>query len=122
MELYQHKFLINQKHFLCTGDKKIPIRHKRNGITGELHGAKRITSSFNKEMDRNKKKYRNTEFPYLKFVNETVRNFGKENEEIVIPEWLFDQRKTFRVGLPCSPTNEKFSNLFTKKIGFTNGR
>lgn len=82
---------------------------------------KRIASSFHKEMHRSREKYGNAEFLF-KFVNETVHNFEKENEEVIIPEWLFDVRKPFRARLPVFPANEKFSKLFTKKReGFTNG-
>lgn len=82
---------------------------------------KRIASNFHKEMHRSREKYRNAEFLF-KFLNETVHNFEKENEEVIIPEWLFDVRKPFRARPPVFPANEKFSKLFTKKReGFTNG-
>ena len=47
-------------------------------------------------MHRSREKYRNAEFLF-KFVNETVHNFEKENEEVIIPEWLFDVSSS----LPC---------------------
>ena len=34
---------------------------------------------------------------------------------MVIPEWLFDERKTFSVRLPYSPANKKFSKVFSEK-------
>lgn len=46
---------------------------------------KRIASNFHKEMHRSREKYRNAEFLF-KFVNETVHNFEKENEEVIIPD------------------------------------
>lgn len=36
--------------------------------------------------------------------------------EITLLEWLFEERKTFTVKLPCSSANEKFRKLFSKKI------
>ena len=94
---------------------KIPVVYKRNAIKGELHRAKRIESYFNKELKRIRQKYRNAGFP-LKFINETISNFEIEKEEIIIPEWLFDERKTFSVTLPYSSANEKFRKLFMRKV------
>ena len=64
---------------------KIPFRHKRNAINGKLHRAKRIVSDFNKELKRIRQKYRNAGFP-LKFINETICNFERGKEEMIIPE------------------------------------
>ena len=42
---------------------------------------------------------------------------------MIIPEWLFDERKTFSVRFPYSPVNEKFSKVFMRKgEDFTNGK
>ena len=73
---------------------KIPVRYKRNAITGELNRAKRIASDFNKEVKRIRQKYRNAVFS-LKFINETICNFERGKEEMIIPESLFDERKNF---------------------------
>ena len=101
---------------------KIPVRYKGNAITGELHRAKRIASDFNTELKRIRKKYRNVGFP-LKFINQTICNFERGKEEIIIPEWLFDERKTFSFRFPYSPANEKFSKVFTRKVkNFTNDK
>ena len=35
---------------------------------------------------------------------------------MIIPEWLFDERKTFSVRFPYSPANEKFSKAFMRKV------
>ena len=78
---------------------KIPVRYKHNAITGKLHRAKRIASDFNKELKKVRQKYRNSGFP-LKFINETTCNFERGKEEMIIPEWLFDERKTFSVRSP----------------------
>ena len=40
---------------------------------------------------------------------------------MIIPEWLFDERKAFSVRFPYSPVNEKFSKAFLRKVeNFTN--
>ena len=78
---------------------KIPVRYKRNAITGELNRAKRITPDFNKELKRIRQKYRNAGFT-LKSINETICNSERGKEEMIIPEWLFDERKTFSVRFP----------------------
>ena len=35
---------------------------------------------------------------------------------MIIPEWLFDERKSFSVRLPYSPANEKFNKVFMSKV------
>ena len=89
---------------------KIPVRYKHNAITGKLHRAKRIVSDFNKELKKIRQKYRNSGFP-LKFINETTCNFERGKEEMIIPEWLFDERKTFPVRFPYSRANEKMRKV-----------
>ena len=69
-------------------------------------------SDFNKELKRIRQKYQNGGFP-LKFINETICNFERGKEEMIISEWLFDERKTFSVRFPYFPANEKFSKVFT---------
>ena len=76
--------------------------------------AKRKASYFNKEFKRIRQKYRNAGFP-LKFTNETICNFQRGKEEMIIPEWLFDEGKTFSVRFPYSPANEKFSTVIMRK-------
>ena len=78
---------------------KIPVRYKHNAINVELHRTKRIAPNFNKELKRIGQKYRNAGFP-LKFMNETICNFERGKEEMIISEWLFDERKTFSVRFP----------------------
>ena len=49
-------------------------------------------------------------------MHDTICNFERGKEEIIIPEWLFDGRKTFSVRFPHSSENEKFSKVFTRKV------
>ena len=69
---------------------KIPVRYKRNAITGELNRVKQIAPDFNKELKRIRQKYRNARFS-LKSINETICNFERRKEEMIIPEWLFEK-------------------------------
>ena len=41
---------------------------------------------------------------------------NREIQQIIIPEWLFDKRKTFSVRYSYSPANEKFSKVFARKF------
>ena len=47
-------------------------------------------------------KHRNAGF-LLKFIKETIRNLEREKGEMIIPERLFDEIKTFSVTFPYSP-------------------
>ena len=101
---------------------KIPIRYKRNAITGELRQVKRIASDFNKELKRIRQKYQNAGF-LLKILNEAICNFERRKGEMVIPERLFDEIKTFSFRLPYSLASEKFSKVFMRKVeNFTNDK
>ena len=47
----------------------------------------------------------------------------RRKEKIIIPEWLFDETKTFSVRFPYSPANEKFSKVFVRRVeNFTNDK
>ena len=89
---------------------------------GIKNRAKQIASDFNKELKSIRQKYLNAGFP-LKFINETICNFERGKEKIIIPEWLFGERKTFSVRFPYSPVNEKFCKVFMRKVeNFTNDK
>ena len=48
---------------------------------------------------------------------------SKEEEQLIIAEWLFDQRKKVLFKLPYCPSNEIDVNRFIDKIeSFTNGK
>ena len=101
---------------------KIPVRYKRNAITEELNQAKRIASDFNKELKSIRQQYQNAGFS-LKFINETICNFERGKEEMIIPEWLFDERKTFSVRFPYTLLRTRNLVTFTRKFeNFTNGK
>ena len=53
----------------------------------------------------------------------TINNFHSVDEELMMPKWLFDERKTVEINLPFSNKNEYFSKKFCKKLEFyTNGK
>ena len=52
----------------------------------------------------------------MKLINVTICKFERVKEEMITPEWLFDEKKTFSVSFPHSPTNEKFSEAFIRKV------
>ena len=81
--------------------------------------AKQIASDFNKELKSVRQKYLNAGFP-LKFINETICNFERGKEKIIIPEWLFGERKTFSVRFPYTPVNEKFCKVFMRNSNKSN--
>ena len=97
---------------------KIPVRYKRNAVTEELNRAKRIASDFNEELNRIRQKYQNAGLS-LKFINETICNFEIGKEEMIIPEWLFDQRKTFSVRFPYTlPQTRNLVTFYEKSRKF----
>ena len=101
---------------------KTPVRYKGNAVTEELNQAKRIASDFNKELKRIRQKYQNAGFS-LKFINETICNFERGKEEMIIPEWLFDERKTFSVRFPYTLLRTRnLVKFYEKSRKFTNGK
>ena len=102
---------------------KVPKRYKRNAINGELHRASKISSNFNEEIRKIHQKFKNVGYP-AKFIDSVIRDFQKvpnqENDDI-IPSWLFDERKDFSVKLPFCLKNEELSKTFLRKLDeFTN--
>ena len=101
---------------------KVPFRYKKNAINGELHRAKKISSNFQSEISRIKAKFLNAGFA-RKVIESTINNFNNVDEELMIPRWLFDERKTIAINLPFSNKNEHFSKKFCEKLEFyTNGK
>ena len=104
---------------------KVPKRYKRNAINGELHRAKKISSDFEYEVARIKKKFTDVGFP-KRFVESVVRDFCSTpdvNDDDIVPNWLFDDRQTLTVRLPFCPENEKISKTFVQNLEkFTRGK
>ena len=101
---------------------KIPYKYKRNAITGELHRAKRIASNFDNETKRIRNKYRDAGYP-KNVIENTIKNFNSKKDELLIPPWLFDERKHVTIRLPFSSKNEKYCAYFINKlVSFTSGK
>ena len=75
---------------------KIPVRYKRNAIKGELHRAKKIASNFDIEVKRIVNKYTAAGFP-SRFVLSIMDNFNSGKDNLIIPQWLFEERKAFTI-------------------------
>ena len=89
---------------------QIPLRYKRNAITGELHRANKIVSNFSNEMKRIKIKYFQAGFP-IHVINDVFHRFNQQKEEILILQQFFD-RKECMIRLPFANANEKFVKSF----------
>ena len=97
---------------------KVPKRYKRNAINGELHRARKIASDFEKEKNRIRKKFLDVGFP-SRFIESVIRDFTtvpSAEEENIIPNWLFDDRKVLTVRLPFCPQNEEISKTFIRRL------
>ena len=82
-----------------------------------MHRAKKISSNFQSEIARIKTKFLHAGFPH-KVIEGTINNFNNVDEELIIPRWLFDERKTIAINLPFSNKNEHFSKKFCEKLEF----
>ena len=86
-----------------------------NTINGELHRAKKISSNFQSETARIKAKFSKAGFQ-RKVIEKTINNFHNVDEELVIPRWIFDERKTIVINLAFSNKNEHFSKKFCENL------
>ena len=75
---------------------KVPFKYKRNVITGELCRTKRIASDFDEETKRIRSKYTGAGYPKYVIEN-TIRNFTRKKDDLLIPLWFFDERKHFTI-------------------------
>ena len=101
---------------------KIPLRYKRNAITGDLHRANQIASNFSNKTRRIKIKYLPVGFP-IHVINDVFHRLNQQKDEVLIPLWLFDERKECLIRLPFAPADEKFVKFFINKLEiFTNYR
>ena len=108
------------KRLLVHWTSKIPVRYKRNAIVGELHRAKKIASNFDMEIKRVVNKYTAAGFP-SRFVYSIIDNFVSGKDNLIIPQWFFDERKPFTIHLPVSRSIESFVKAFVSNLNyFTN--
>ena len=90
---------------------KIPVRYKHYAILSELHRAKKIASNFDMKIKRIVSKYTEARFP-SRFVHFIIDNFDSGKDNLIIPQWLFDERKAFTIHLSFSSGNESFVKIF----------
>ena len=101
-------------------NSKTPVRYKRNAIIGDLTRAKRISSSFQDEIDFIRKKFLTAGFPE-KFVDSVIRNFLNkdkvDDEELpLIPSFFFEDPPFILIELPYCAENERLSKHFIRKL------
>ena len=97
---------------------RIPKRYKRNTIRGELHRAFKISSNFDAELDRIRRKFRLVGYPN-RFVESVIRDFlldNMDNDDVIIPQWLFDDRITKYIRLPFCELNEQLAKSFLNRL------
>ena len=82
-----------------------------------MHRAKKIFSNFRSEIGRIKAKFLKAGFPN-RVIENTINNFNNVDEELMMPRWLFDERKIIAIDLSFSNKNEHFSKKFCEKLGF----
>ena len=94
----------------------VPKKYKRNAILGDLHRAHKISSNFELEKKRIKKKYLSVNIPY-NFIQSTF-NSSRQKCESLIPNWLFEEknRKTIDIRTPFCQSNEHYALKFIRKL------
>ena len=99
----------------------VKISLKRNCITGALHRAKRISTDFDKDKKTLETSFINAGYP-KRFISHTINNFLNDWSQLVlIPNFLFEERKKVFIKLPFCSKNEKLSKTFIEKLNkFTN--
>ena len=89
-----------------------------------MHRTFKNGSDFGAEVQKIAQKYLEAGYP-ISFIQSVINDFknSKEEEQLIIPEWLFDQRKKVLFKLPYCPSNERDVKRFIDKIeSFTDGK
>ena len=94
---------------------RVPKRYKRNALKTDLHRAKQISSDFENEIKRIKKKYRDAGYP-PRFIEAVIKEFLEPQDLEEIPNWLFEDRQSIMIRLPFCETNESESWKFTNRL------
>jgi len=85
------------------------------------HRAKRISTDFEKDIKTLETSFIKAGYP-KRFISHIINNFltGSQDDNI-IPDFLFEERKKVFIKLPFCGKNEKFSKTFIEKLNkFTN--
>ena len=81
---------------------------------------KNIASYFDIEIKRDVNKYTAVGFP-SRFVRSMIYNFDSDKDNLIILQWLFEERKAFAINRPFSLSNESFVKTFISELNyFTN--
>ena len=81
---------------------------------------KNIASYFDIEIKCIVNKYTAVGFP-SRFVRSIIYNSDSDKDNLIILQWLFEERKAFTINLPFSLSNESFVKTFISKLNyFTN--
>ena len=88
-------------------NSQISERYKWNNIRGDLHRVFKIASDFDAKVQTITLEYLEVGYP-IGFIKSMINYFenSKDEEQLNIPEWLFDQRKKVLFKLPYSPSNK----------------
>jgi len=87
-----------------------------------MHGAKRISTDFNKDIKTLESSFINAGYP-KGFISHTISNFLNDSsqDDNIIPNFLFEERKKVFIKLPFCVKNEKLRKTFIAKLNkFTN--
>ena len=53
----------------------------------------------------------------IHIINAVFRRLNQEKDEVLIPQWLCNDRRECLIRLPFAPANEKFVKSFINKLG-----
>ena len=97
--------------------------YKRNNINDDLHRAFKIFSDSDAEVSIIIKKYLEAGYP-IGFIKSVISNFKKKDEnQQIIPDWLFEERSKILFKLPkCPPKEYEFKKFIEKIETFTGGK
>ena len=98
-------------------NSQIPKRYKWNNIRGGLHGAFKIAADFDAQVQTIIRKYLEDGYP-IGFIESVINDYknSKEEEQLIITEWLFDKRKKVLFKLPYCPSNKRDVKGFIDEI------
>ena len=83
-------------------------------MRGDFHRDFKTAWDFEAEIQTITEKYLKVGYP-IGFIKSLINDFknSKEEEQLIIPEWLFDQRKKVLFKLPYCPSNERDVKRFS---------
>ena len=96
-------------------NSQIPRKYKWNNIRGDFHYAFKNASDFDVEVQAITRKNLEIGYP-IGFIKSLISNFknSKEEEQPIIPQWLFDQRRFYLSCLIVPAMKEMLSVLLRK--------